>query len=519
MDSLFISVLNMSITASYVIAAIILVRLFLKKAPKIFSYTLWTIAGLRLSIPFSIESIFSLMPFKSQPISNTAALGEKVTFRSSADAVLKAIGDAANGGLGTITVHLGKTADGNPITTSAYHFEVWLMFGSYIWIIGVALLLIYSVISTLLLKLRLHAATHIGGNLYEVWNLKTPFVLGFIRPKIYIPSGLSEEEKSYIILHEQTHIKRFDHIVKLIAFFLVCVHWFNPLVWTAFLLMSTDMEMSCDERVLKEMGSTIKHGYSTSLLTLATRQHQISPSPLAFGEGSLTGRIKNILNYKKPATWVTAVSILLLAVLIIGFTTNRPSASGSSDLDANVLPNDFAEQNLTINEHTLTINDVRTLALKGNELTFEDLSDFTGADASSNTNYHIMVYRVEGGYRLLVRTDGNQIDITTLQGIWDSGDSGIDIRYNNVDEFIRNHPSSENLTNWQGIIGMSREEVHKKMGEPHSMLSGLFGDVYKLDEDMNIIIYYDADSKVNRYKIDALPADTSPQASFVPIED
>jgi beta-lactamase regulating signal transducer with metallopeptidase domain len=508
MESLFISVLNMSIIASYVIAAIMLVRLFLKKAPKTFSYALWAIAGLRLSVPFTIESIFSLMPFKSQPISQTAALGEKVSFGSSAEAALKAIGDAANGGLGTITVHLGKTADGNPITTSAYHFEVWLMFGSYIWIIGAALLLIYSVISIILLKLRLHSATPMGGNLYEVWNLKTPFVLGFIRPKIYIPPVLSEEEKSYIILHEQTHIKHFDHIVKMIAFLLLCVHWFNPFVWAAFLFMSADMEMSCDERVLKEIGIKIKHGYSASLLSLATRRRQINPSPLAFGEGNLKGRIKNILNFKKPAIWVIAVSILLVAVLIIGFTTNRPSANrpsadGSSDLEDYELPGNS-------NNHNLTLNDVRVLAEKGKELKFEDLTDFSGADVSSNTSYHLMVYTVKGGYRLIVRTDGNQIDITTLLGIWDSGDSGIDIRYNNVDEFIASHPSSENLTKWEGILTLSRDEVHKKMGKPDGILSGFTGDIYKLDDHLNIIIYYDADSNVNSYKIAAPLVDTSP---------
>src|SRR5690606_23560949 len=155
---------------------------------------------------------------------------------------------------------------------------------------------------------------------------------------IYIPSGLSEEEKSYIILHEQTHIRRFDHLVKMVAFLILCVHWFNPLIWAAFLLMSADMEMSCDERVLKEMGGKIKQAYSTSLLSLATGRHLINGSPLAFGEGNIKGRIKNILNFKKPAAWVMVVSIILIAALVIGFTSNRPSADSSSDWEVYDFP-------------------------------------------------------------------------------------------------------------------------------------------------------------------------------------
>ncbi len=323
MEDLFISFLNMSLTASYVIAVIILARLFLKKAPKAISYILWAVAGFRLAFPFSFESVFSLIPFKAHPIPQTAALGGNVSFSSSAGAALRAIGDAANGGLGTVTVYLGKTADGYPVTTKAYHSQVWLSFGSYLWVIGIAALLVYGVVSIVLLNCRLRGAVLTERNIYEAENLKTPFVLGFIRPRIYIPSGLSPEEKSYIILHEQTHIKRLDHVVKLAAFLILCVHWFNPFVWAAFLLMSADMEMSCDEKVLKKMGSKIKQAYSTSLLSLAAGRSFINGSPLAFGEGNIKGRIKNVLNFKKTAAWVIIVSILLVTGLSVGFAANR----------------------------------------------------------------------------------------------------------------------------------------------------------------------------------------------------
>jgi len=481
-ESLFISVLNMSLTASYVILAVILVRLILRKSPKAISYALWAAVGFRLSIPLTIESIFSLIPFRPQPIPQVAALGEHVSFGASAGAALKAIGDAVNGGLGTITVYLGRTSDGYPITTEAYHSGVWLMFGSYLWIIGLAVLLIYSAVSIFMLNRRLRSAVPIDGRIYEAGNIKTPFVLGLFRPKIYIPAGLSEDEKSYIILHEQAHIRRFDHLVKIAAFFILCVHWFNPLVWVAFLLMSSDMEMACDERVIKEMGSKIKQAYSTSLLSMATGRRMINGSPLAFGEGNLKGRIKNILNFKRPATWAMVASIVLIAALIIGFSLNRPSSNEPSEQDNNM---------------QLTLDDVKALAKKGDSLKFKDFSDFKGADASSNLNYHIMVYGVEGGYRLIVRTDGDQIDSADLERIWSSGGSGIDIRYNDVDEFIESHPSVEDIANWQDItVGTPRDEVHMIMGEPDFMLSGLWGDVYEMIDGSSVIFYYDEDGKV-----------------------
>lgn len=332
MEELFLTVLNMSLTASYVITAIMVARLFLKKAPKVISYILWAAAGFRLAVPFSFESVFSMIPFQAQPIPQTATLGESVSLGSAAGAALRAVGDVANGGLGTVTVYLGKTADGYPITTQAYHSEVWLMFGSYLWLIGITALLIYSVVSIVLLKRRLSGALLFENNIYEAANLKTPFVLGFFRPKIYLPSGLSAEERSYIILHEQTHIKRFDHVVKFAAFLILCVHWFNPLVWFAFMMMSTDMELSCDERVLKDMGTEVKKPYAASLLSLATEKRILNGSPLAFGEGNVKGRIKNVLNFKKPAPWIIIAAIVFVAVLSIGFTTNKAN-DGIGDYD------------------------------------------------------------------------------------------------------------------------------------------------------------------------------------------
>jgi hypothetical protein len=181
------------------------------------------------------------------------------------------------------------------------------------------------------LRWKLIGAGYLRDNIYLADHIASPFVIGVIRPKIYLPSSLPEAEHSYVILHEQTHIRRLDHLTKILAFLALAVHWFNPLVWVAFILTVKDMEMSCDERVLRLMGSDIKGAYSTSLLSLATGRRLINGSPLAFGEGNIKGRIKNVLNFKKPAAWVVAVSVLLVTALSIGSAVN--GAAYASDTD------------------------------------------------------------------------------------------------------------------------------------------------------------------------------------------
>ncbi len=328
MGNLFISILNMSLTASYVIAAIILVRPFLKKIPKSISFILWAVAGFRLVFPFSFESVFSLIPFKSQIIPADIAMQPFPRV----DSGIIVVDNAVSSVLPSAT----SVASVNPL-------QIWQAIGAYLWLAGIVAMLIYSVVSINLLKRRLRDAVLTEGNIYEADNLKTPFVLGFVHPKIYIPSGLSAEEKSYIILHERTHIKRIDHLVKLAAFLILCVHWFNPLVWMAFLLMSADMEMSCDERVLKQMGGEVKGAYSMSLLSLATGRRLINGSPLAFGEGNIKGRIKNVMSFKEPAAWVIVISAVLVAALSIAFAANK--ASDEEPLPAKVI-------DLTVKPHS-----------------------------------------------------------------------------------------------------------------------------------------------------------------------
>lgn len=317
MDKLFLTILNMSLTGAFVIAAICLARLSLKKAPKIISYCLWAVAGFRLVFPFSIESAFSLIPFKAQTIPSDIAMQSIPRIDSGIPFV--------NNAVSRILPAATPTARVNPL-------QIWTTIGALVWFIGVAVMLIYSVVSFIILKRKMREAAHIEANIYEAGNIKSPFVLGVFKPEIYLPIGLSGQEKSYILLHEQTHIRRHDHIVKFAAYFILCLHWFNPLVWVAFLLMGVDMELSCDERVLKEIGSEIKKDYSLLLLSLATERRIIGGSPLAFGEGGVKGRIINVLNFKKPSRVIIVAAVMLAAVLSVGFAVNR--ATDRSILDS-----------------------------------------------------------------------------------------------------------------------------------------------------------------------------------------
>lgn len=301
MSGLFLTVLNMSLTASYVIICVILIRLLLKKAPKVIPYLLWSVVAFRLIIPFSFESMFSLMPRNT----NAVIIPHDIIYQQTPQ---------INSGIEIFDSFVGESLPAPTIGASVNPLQIYIEIGAYIWILGIMVLLIYSIISVLILKRQLKSAELIEHNIFEAKNLKTPFVLGLIRQKIYLPVGLKVEERGYILLHEQTHIHRKDHIIKILAFLMLSIHWFNPLVWIAFMLMSMDMELSCDEQVLKIMNEdiNIKKPYANSLLSLATGRHILNGSPLAFGEGNVKKRIKNVLNYKKPRFWVVIASAIVL---------------------------------------------------------------------------------------------------------------------------------------------------------------------------------------------------------------
>lgn len=310
MESLFLQILNMSITASYVILVVMAVRLFLKKAPAVFSYALWAVVWFRLSCPFSFESLLSLISINTQAIPENIAAAHTPQINSG----ITILDRAVNNSLPVAAPYSSI----NPL-------QIWIPLAAFVWVLCITFLLLYSLYTTLKLKSKLKNAKLLHDNVYQMDGIKTPFVFGAIKPKIYFPSGIDEKEQPYLLKHEQTHIKRFDPIIKPIAFLVLCVHWFNPLVWLAFFLLGEDMERSCDESVLREMGNEIKKKYSTALLSLASGRKIIGGSPLAFGESDTKGRIKNVLHYKKPSFWIVAAAIALVIAVSIGLLANpRP---------------------------------------------------------------------------------------------------------------------------------------------------------------------------------------------------
>ena len=327
MDKLFLEILNMSITSSYVILFIIGIRFLLRKVPKIYSYLLWSVVLLRLTIPFSFQSIFSLVRI------NTKVIPEDIMYTQVPQ---------INSGITVIDRVVNNSLPAPAIIASVNPMQIWIGLGQTIWILGLIGLAMYSIVTTIKLSKKLKSAVRISDNIYENSIIRTPFVFGLVNPKIYLPRDLSEIEREYIIKHEQTHIERYDHITKFIAFIVLSIHWFNPLVWLSFFLMTEDMELSCDEKVIKELGNGIKKDYSNSLLSLSTGRRIIGGSPIAFSENSTKGRIKNVLNYKKPEFWVTIVAIIVIVAVSIGLLSN-PKQEVTNNITEAMTVKDYAD--------------------------------------------------------------------------------------------------------------------------------------------------------------------------------
>ena len=317
-DSIFMQVLDMGNTASIVILVVLLARLLLKKAPKVFSYALWAVVLFRLLCPVTFEAPVSIMP-EIASVSQDYSLSEApISVLGAAEAAYHAVGDALNGGLGVQDIRTTeKDEEGRTKYVGSLWWDVWILFGQYVWVAGMGVMLLYSAVSYLKIRKKLLVVVPLRDNIFLADDIKSPFVVGLFRPKIYLPYNLEEKEREYIILHEQHHIKRRDHIIKALAFLALSIHWFNPLVWVAFILASKDMEMSCDEAVIGKIGSDVRANYSASLLTLATGRRIIAGTPLAFGEGDTKSRIRNLANWRKPAFWVVLIAMVACIALAV----------------------------------------------------------------------------------------------------------------------------------------------------------------------------------------------------------
>lgn len=339
MHRLFSIVCNMSLTASVVILAVLAVRLLLRRAPKVFAYALWAVVLFRLLCPVSVTSAVSLMGAlgapaqeRTQRTSAVEYVPADIMIRGTAPAVTQLPQPplpAETGGAVS-----DAPADTAPAAVPAMSFNEPVFILTLIWLAGMVLLLAYSLVSLLRLRRRLVGTVRLRDNIYLADHIPSPFVMGLFRPKIYLPSTLTETERGYILRHEQYHLRRRDHLVKFLSFLALCIHWFNPLVWAAFVLSGKDMEMSCDEAVVRELGEDIRADYSASLLSLATGRRIVAGMPLAFGEGDTGSRIRNLLNWKRPRPWVMAVCAVV-CVGLIALCAANPGGTDAADGEEN----------------------------------------------------------------------------------------------------------------------------------------------------------------------------------------
>jgi len=358
LENIFLTLLNMSLTGSIIIVFVLLARLFLRKAPRVFSYALWAVVLFRLLCPVSVSSVISVLSFTkaAEPVPQSPVttmnyasveLPEILpleTDREATEAPVRVMPemDAPQIDVPAISDYRGDVPDGlaTEITDAAKkpaREPVWYV--TVIWLAGLGVMLAYNAYNCVRLLRQIDGAVHLRKELYLADYIPTAFVLGIGKPRIYLPSYLTPEEQGYIVAHERCHIKRKDHIFRLLGYLALCLHWFNPLVWLAFILSGKDMEMSCDEAVLRMYGPRIRAEYAQSLLRLATGHRSLALMPLAFGEGDTKERVINMSKWKKPKLWATIAALVACVAVLVACAVNpagetqEPYLDRSKDVD------------------------------------------------------------------------------------------------------------------------------------------------------------------------------------------
>ncbi|MBQ2385491.1 MAG: hypothetical protein II292_04700, partial [Clostridia bacterium] len=337
MSEIFLHVFNMSISASYIVLAILLLRLFMKKAPKWISVALWGVVGLRLICPFSIESILSLIPSAEtvSPDIMTGNLSEPFYVDSYIDTGFSGVNNTIAPIISGSSVTVAPEKEVNLLKLLIPIFAI-------LWLVGILAMVIYTLVSYLKLKKSIGTAVLYKENIYQSENVASPFILGIIKPRIYLPFSISEQSAEHVIAHEKAHLRRKDHLWKPLGFLLLAVYWFNPLMWLGYILLCRDIELACDEKVIKELDCDARADYSEALLRCGVKRKSIAACPLAFGEVGVKARIKSVLNYKKPAFWIIIVALVLCVVIAICFLTN-PVSAGVKDISVKNVKDDSLE--------------------------------------------------------------------------------------------------------------------------------------------------------------------------------
>ena len=309
MTELFLDIVNMSISAGWLVLAVLALRLILKKAPKWVNVLLWGIVAVRLICPFSIESALSLIPSKE-----TISPGIMMDWTPEISTGIESLDQVVNPVISTSFAP-------NP-GTSANPLQILIPVAANLWLLGVLILLAYTAISYLTLRLKLRTAVILRANIFQCETVSSPFVLGILKPKIYLPYTMDGNNLDHVVAHEMAHIKRKDHWWKPLGCLLLTVYWFNPLMWVAYILLCRDIELACDEKVIAELGNEQRADYTQALVACAVNRRMIAACPLAFGEIGVKDRVKSILNYRKPTLWIIVTAVVVCIVVAVCFLTN-----------------------------------------------------------------------------------------------------------------------------------------------------------------------------------------------------
>ncbi len=309
MSEFFLKIVNMSISASWLVIAVLLLRLLLKQAPKWISVLLWGFVAVRLLWPFSIESVLSLIP-STQTVS-PGIMMDRTPGISTGIAPLDQV----------VNPIISASFTPNP-AASANPLQILIPVLGNVWLLGIAAMLVYTGVSYLLLRRKVATAVLLKENIFQSENVDSPFVLGIIKPKIYLPFQMDERDLAHVIAHEKSHIRRKDHWWKPFGFLLLSIHWFNPLMWVGYILLCRDIELACDEKVIQKMDNNAKADYSQALVACSVNRRSIAACPLAFGEVGVKARVKSVMNYRKPAFWVMLLALILCGVVAVCFLTD-----------------------------------------------------------------------------------------------------------------------------------------------------------------------------------------------------
>ena len=320
MSGIFLKLLNLSISASWLVLVVLALRLVLKRAPKWVNVLLWGMVALRLMLPFSIESALSLIP-------SAETLSPEVVRFDPAPTITSGVTFIDN----AVNPSLSESFAAAPLA-SVNPLYVWTYLAGWVWLIGLAAMLAYALVSYLRLRRRVSASIPLRESIYVCDEVPSPFILGIVRPRIYLPSALDEAQRGSVLSHERAHLARHDHWWKPLGFALLAVYWFNPLLWLAYTLLCRDIELACDERVLRGMDAGQVKDYSSALLACSVPRRMLAACPLAFGEVGVGARVKNALRYKKPAFWVVAASVAVCVVVAVCFLTNPRTDTDAAGL-------------------------------------------------------------------------------------------------------------------------------------------------------------------------------------------